>query len=306
LIVKYLKFVPVIAIIVAVAVGALNFSRINAAGSGTLYTTPSSGSYKVGSIINVTFRENSGETKVNAVSVNASYNTSLLQFQSFNFSSSSFEVAAVSSGAGGNIRMDRGTTNHTLVGDQEVGRASFKVLATGTANITINGSSVVVTHDDNVDQIGTKTGSTFTLQSAFENRVAHRPDGRGYYFSQNERYSIPNPAVRNCIMVRNSTGEDFLTSDAEVDSFADAGAAAHCPYEKEPGLNFLKENDAPTIWLVNADGTKQHVGSLCVNDPFTTVLKKFHVFIVPASELAGHVVGPDWFASGSACAALPG
>jgi hypothetical protein len=304
--VKYFKFAPVAVLALAVIIGALHFAKTSAAGSGTLYITPSSGNYSVGSTVTLTIRENSGSTTVNAVRIDATYNSSLLQFQSFNFNSSAFEVAATNTASGGIINVDRGTTNHNNSGDQEVAKVTFKVINTGSAAVNIVGTSVVVSHDTNSDQLVTRSGSTLNLQSGFENRVAYRPNGQAYYFSADKKYSIPNPTVRNCIIVRSATGDSFLSSDAEIDSFADATVPAHCPYEKELGLNFLKENDAPTIWLVNANGTKQHVGSLCVSDPFTTVLKKFHVFTVPGSELAGHVVGPDWFANGSACAALPG
>ncbi|HET9411393.1 MAG TPA: hypothetical protein VFO38_00905, partial [Candidatus Saccharimonadales bacterium] len=75
---------------------------------------------------------------------------------------------------------------------------------------------------------------------------------------------------------------------------------------REVGLNFVQEIGSPTVWLVRAGGTKQHVGSLCVSDPYTTQLKKFHVWTVPAGETAGHVQTADFWAGGPACAALPG
>jgi hypothetical protein len=280
-------------------------AKTYAAGSGSVYLTPSSGTYTVGTTVTLSVRENSSTTAVNAAMAVITYNTSQLQFQSWDFGSSAFEIAAFSNGGGGTAEADRGTTNQSMSGDREIGKISFKVLTSGAATVNAGPSSVVVTTATNTDQVGTRTGATLTLQSGFENRVAHRPDGRSYYFTGSNRYYISNPSVRNCVIIRNNTGTDFLSSDGEIDAFTDA-ALAHCPYEKESGLNFVKESSSPTVWLVHADGTKQHAGSLCVVDPFTTVLKKFHVFIVPDGETGGHVQTSDWFASGSNCAVLPG
>jgi surface antigen len=143
------------------------------------------------------------------------------------------------------------------------------------------------------------------INCGFENRIVVRPNGQAYYVKQSKLNAIANPAVRNCIQVREGTGTPVSVSDQLVNSYADSGTPAHCTYEDEPGLNFVKENGDPAVWLVHADGTKQHVGSLCVSDPYTTVLKKFHVFTVPTGETAGHRQTSDWFASGDACAALP-
>jgi hypothetical protein len=181
----------------------------------------------------------------------------------------------------------------------------FKVLAPGSVTINIAGSSVVLQTSDNTNQVTTRTGAVFNLQSGFENRVAHRPDGRAYYFTGDKKYYIPNLLVRNCIIVRNGTGTDFLSSNAEMDVFSDGGTA-HCPYENEAGLNFVRENGDPTVWLVHGDGTKQHVGSLCVADAYTTAIKKYHVFVVPSGETAGHRQTSDWFASSANCNSLPG
>jgi hypothetical protein len=143
------------------------------------------------------------------------------------------------------------------------------------------------------------------LACNYEHRIVVRPNGQAYYIKQSKLYAIANPAVRDCIAVREGTGAPVSASDQTVDSYINSGAAAHCTYEDEPGLNFVRENNDPTVWLVHADGTKQHAGSLCASDAYTTTLKKFHVFTVPAGETAGHRQTPDWFASGDACAALP-
>jgi hypothetical protein len=301
------KKISTLSALLVLVVGTLALAgKASAAGSGTIFISPASATNHVGDTITLTVRENSGSTAVNAESFVGAYNQNLLQFLSWDFSTSAFEVAASSSGGSGAIAADRGTTSSTLTGDQIIGKANFKVLAPGTTSVTVDNASVVLQTSNSTDQVGTRTGSNLTLVTGFENRVAHRPNGQAYYFKVDKRYYIPNPAVRNCVMVRYNTGTDFLTSDAEVNAFTDGGQTAHCPYELETGLNFVREQSSTTVWKVNANGSKQHVGSLCVVDPYTTVLKKFHIFIVPDGETLGHVVGADWFASGSNCVALPG
>jgi hypothetical protein len=300
------KKISVLFALLVLVLAVFSFSKVNAAGSGTLYITPASGTYSQGNNITFTVRENSGATNVNAESFNGTYNQTKLQFLSFDFTNSAYEIAASSSGGSGAVNIDRGTASSTLSGDQEIGKVTFKVLAPATTTFDVDPSSQVLASSNSTDQVGTRTGASMTLINGFNNRVAHRPNGQAFYFKVDKRYYLPNPSVRNCVMVRYGTGTDFLTSDAEVNSFTDGGQTAHCPYELETGLNFVKETSSPTIWKVNSDGSKQHVGSLCVVDPFTTVLKKFHVFTVPDGETGGHLVGADWFASGANCSALPG
>jgi hypothetical protein len=303
-----LKKIIVFSAMFVVALSTLFYSKAHAAGSGTIYISPATATYHLNDTVSLSVRENSGATNVNGVSFVGAYNQSLLQFQSWDFTGSGFEVAATSNGGSGAIAADRGTTSGTLSGDQLIGKVNFKVLAPGTTTVSVDNSSVVLATSDNTDQVGTRTGSNLTLITGFENRVAHRANGQAFYFKVDKRFYIPNPAVRNCVMTRYGTGPDFLTSDAEIFGlFTDGGQTAHCPYETELGLNFVKESTSPTIWLVHADGSKQHVGSLCVSDPFTTVLKKFHVFTVPNGETWGHIEDPNvWWATGSLCAALPG
>lgn len=138
-----------------------------------------------------------------------------------------------------------------------------------------------------------------TLNCGFENRII-RVGTSDYYVSQGSSYLIQNAAIENCIVVRKGTGQpvpvDMTTSNAYV-----LREPAHCTYEQEPGLNFVRETGTTTVWLVNADGTKQHVGSLC-----NIAGKKYQVFEVPHGETGGHRQTSDWFASADNCAALPG
>jgi hypothetical protein len=225
------KKLTVLSALVVLAAGVFGVSKVNAAGSGTMTLTPATGTYHTGDTVTLTLRENSGATNVNAASYIGTYNQSLLQYQSWDFTGSAFEIAASSSGGSGSVAADRGTTNNTLSGDQLIGKVSFKVLAPGTTTVTVDNTSQVLATSDNTDQLGTRTGASLTLINGFNNRVAHRPNGQAFYFKIDKRYYLPNPSVRNCVMVRYGTGPDFLTSDAEVNGFTDGGQTAHCPYE---------------------------------------------------------------------------
>lgn len=146
-------------------------------------------------------------------------------------------------------------------------------------------------------------GSPMTC--AFENRVFHRPDGRAYYVEGGRKHSIGTPAVRDCISVRKGAGQDIEVANTTADQYVDS-SLAYCPYEQEPGLNFVQENGDPTVWLVNSDGTKRHVGQNCVVDPYTTQHKKFRIHIVPQGETAGHTKTSDFFGNPTNCGQLPG
>lgn len=122
------------------------------------------------------------------------------------------------------------------------------------------------------------------------------------------RHWIPNPAIRDCLAVRSSTGQPTQATGLLWDSYS-AGAYAYCPYEHEPGLNFVQEEGSSIVWLVGpaagGPGVKRHAGTLCVSDPYSTPIKAAHVFVVPAGETAGHAQGPDWWPTGADCQALP-
>lgn len=142
------------------------------------------------------------------------------------------------------------------------------------------------------------------MSCTFENKILARPDGRAYYVEGGRSHYIGNAAVRDCITGRRGTGSWVGVANSTVDSYVPS-TPAYCNYEGEAGLNFVQEQGDPTVWLVRANGIKQHVGSLCVSDPYTTGLKNYHVWTVPSGETAGHTVGADFWASGAACDELP-
>ena len=166
-----------------------------------------------------------------------------------------------------------------------------------------------------IDLIGRMQANGQTGSDAYcelENRQLLGPNGTSVVYIQNGyKRPVGNPNIRNCIAVRTGAGQPVAVSDNVWNSYA-VGANAYCPYETELGLNFVQEAGDPTVWLVGPPatpgqpGVKRHAGNLCVPDPYTTQLKKFHVWTVPVGETAGHVQGPDFWASGAGCGALSG
>lgn len=142
---------------------------------------------------------------------------------------------------------------------------------------------------------------------SFENKMVQRnSDGLVSQVQNNQQHWVPNPAVRDCLAVRTPYGPPIPVDEGLFNSFADSGISAYCPYETQPGLNFVTE-DGSTIMLVAPPiGPGQpariwHVGSLC-----SGTAAKFQINRVPVGETAGRQLVGDWFASDSGCAGLPG
>jgi hypothetical protein len=187
----YRNYYSKILFVLAAAVlllGSLVFRPALAAGSATLYIAPDKGTYAVNSNFTLVVRENSGATAVNAVKFDATYNAGALQFVSADFSNSAFEVQASNSGGSGSISWDRGTSNSTLTGDQEVGRINFKALVAGPTTINVLGSSVLLATSDSTDQLANRNGAVVQV-STFSN-----PDRMMIIDGSNHAYSEDLPS----------------------------------------------------------------------------------------------------------------
>ncbi len=145
---------------------------------------------------------------------------------------------------------------------------------------------------------------------AYEGHLLQSPSGSVDYIKNGSRHHVTNSAIVSCLKGRAGTGDPIVVDSATWNDYTSSGIDAYCPYETEPGLNFVQESGDSTVWLVGpgtggGPGIKRHVGSLCVPDPYTTQLKQYHVWTVPAGETAGHVQGADFWASGPGCQGLP-
>ena len=145
------------------------------------------------------------------------------------------------------------------------------------------------------------------MSCAYENRIIYGSNGAQYYVTpQGKRQYIGTGAISSCIGTRRGAGTPFQVSDSDVNAYPLDNTQAYCNYEQELALNLVREDGDPTVWLVHPNGTKEHVGSFCVTDPNDTPLKRFHLFVVPAGETAGHVNTGVFWANGAICDQLPG
>ncbi len=178
----------------------------------------------------------------------------------------------------------------------------------GLACLT-NGHPEVVIDIDGGVVATTPRGSN--AYCTFEGKMIQSPSGQVDYVKGGTRHHVLNAAIVNCLKGRVAAGDPIVVDQSLFDSYGDSGATAYCPYELAAGVNFVQENGDPTVWVVGPPttagqpGVKRHAGSLCVPDPYTTGLTQYRVSVVPSGEVAGHVQGPDFWASGPACQALP-
>jgi hypothetical protein len=156
----------------AISAGLIVFgyliTRIFAAGSATLYLTPASGSYSVGSSVNVQVWANTGTDPSNAVEADLSYSQAQLQFVSIDGTGSAFGIAAAGSGGSGSVTIARGVTGGQppVTGAVLVATVKFNVIASGSASITFKNSSAIVRSTDSTNILNTTVGATYTIAAA--------------------------------------------------------------------------------------------------------------------------------------------
>lgn len=126
----------VLAVFSALAMSAITAPRAFAAGDAYFSISPSSGSYKVGNTFSVSVYETSNATdQTEGVQANLSYNSSLLQWQS-NTLGAFNAICGTNSGGSGSVNVACASTS-TVSGTQLVVSINFKVLASGTASVSM-------------------------------------------------------------------------------------------------------------------------------------------------------------------------
>lgn len=132
-----------------------------AAGGFTFATDKTT--YRVGDTVTVSVRVNTGSEPTNAVAANFTYPANLLQYLSSDATGSAFPVAAAEKGGNGSVSYQRGAYT-PVTGDKLVQKATFRVLAAGTANLKYDSSSMAISSEDNETNVATGLGSaTLTL-----------------------------------------------------------------------------------------------------------------------------------------------
>lgn len=168
------SWLRVILFALAVLAGAL-LPTATAGAAGGFTFSPDSGSYKVGDIITVSVRVNTGSEPTNAVAAEFTYPANVLQYVSSDATGSAFPVAAAERGGNGSVSYQRGAYS-PVTGDKLVQKAKFKVLTTGTATLKYQDSSIAVSSEDNKTNVATGLGSaSFSLTAAAVSGPAPSP-----------------------------------------------------------------------------------------------------------------------------------
>jgi hypothetical protein len=147
---------------IGIVVGAL--VHFTYAASGSLSLSPSSGSYQVGNDVTVTLNENSGTDSAIGVDAFIDYPSNELQFVSAT-TVAPFSVAPPDTASSGVLEITRGAYSG-VTGAQTVSVVTFKVLAAGTANVTIsNSSSSLSPSVGSNNLLTTSSGGSFSLSA---------------------------------------------------------------------------------------------------------------------------------------------
>lgn len=153
----------VLAVVSVAAVGSASLLQTHAAANNSLYFTPASGSYTVGSTVAITVNETSSSS-VTAVEADFSYSSNLT-YQSEDFSTSKFTSQPPGNGASGGV-VTMQNSGVGLTGDQVVGVVNFVVNAPGTATLAFQGSSQLIDGGTGSNILAGTVGASYTLSAA--------------------------------------------------------------------------------------------------------------------------------------------
>jgi hypothetical protein len=128
----------------------------------SIYLTPASGSYAVGSNIVVEIRVNSGTTPINAVQADLAYSSNL-QYVSSDVTTSALTITAQNTGGSGIATIALGTIT-PVTSDQLVAKVTFKVLSAGTGTIDVKDTSLALATSNSQDIITTRLDGSYSLQ----------------------------------------------------------------------------------------------------------------------------------------------
>jgi hypothetical protein len=148
---------------VMVVVGVYVILVTHAAGGGQLYFTPSGTQAQPGSLVNVTIREESLSTPVNAVQADVLYDPNLLEYVSTDGTASAFGIAAPITRGTGVVSIARGTIT-PVTGDQVVAKLTFR-LKSGSSTLSFRSTSAVLDSNTNASILGGTGTATIAVLS---------------------------------------------------------------------------------------------------------------------------------------------
>lgn len=123
--------------------------QVGAAGSATLYFSPSAGSFQKNKTVTIKVYENSGSDTVNAVQANLMYSTTQFKYLSFTDSSAFAVEAQNPSGNTGSLHFARGTVQPVSGAQLVVTLHVMIVAGKGTIGISFASGSAVIRSADN-------------------------------------------------------------------------------------------------------------------------------------------------------------
>jgi hypothetical protein len=205
----------------------------SAQGTNSIYISPPSGNYSVGSSFVATIRVNTTDT-INAVAADLTYSANL-QYVSIDGSGSAFGIDASSSGGSGSVSISRANIS-AVSGDQLVAKVTFRAVSAGTGTIGMAGSSQALSSTTNQNVIAARNGGSYSLQATATPTPTPTPTP-----ASPTPTPTPTPAAKT------------TTTNLPQTSIATQGNATTTPL---PGDSTV-ELSAPATVETTTDGTKQ-------------------------------------------------
>ncbi len=170
-------FTPVLVVGVLMLTGAIIYNLNAHAATAGFTLSSSTSTYKVGDTFDVAVYEDSGTACVNVVEADLSYPANLLQYNSASATGSKFEAVAPSTSGNGKVSIVQytprkecasgATATSGVSGNQLIGNVSFTVLATGTAPLNFEDTTIAISSSDNKTNVSPNSaGKSFTLTEA--------------------------------------------------------------------------------------------------------------------------------------------
>jgi chitodextrinase len=168
--------------VIFAGLGAYILTVTHAASAATITLSPSTANVAVGSNVTVTVKVNSGTDVVSTAEADLKYDTSKLQFVSVDTSGTAFDLpleGALNPSDNSIVRITHGDKTPGS-GSQVLAAVTFKAVATGSAAISVNPSSLVFLYnppDGQNPNIFTTTGSTGTTLNIQDGSAPTVPTG---------------------------------------------------------------------------------------------------------------------------------
>lgn len=153
-----------VVISIALLIGAY-FVYKSFAAATTMSVIPATSTPKsLGANFTVDVRVNSDTETINAVRASLTFPTDKLQFVSIDATTSAFSIEAISTGSNstGTVRLER-AAGPGVNGDQLIAKVTFKAIATGSAAINVDATSLALRSSDNTNVLTIRNAANYTI-----------------------------------------------------------------------------------------------------------------------------------------------